>query len=113
MLNDILFTQGQSNTSSTLNLEVLHTNYLVIIKNECVHSPLFFFAHLMVLYAIYDHDEVSENETGKGQLILKADWPAIDSPKKRTDEFDLFAVKSKKAKKSNSDGRFLVEVSRP
>ena len=27
----------------------------------------------------------------------KADWRAIDSPKKRTDEFDLFAVKSKKA----------------
>ena len=27
----------------------------------------------------------------KGQLILKADWRAIDSPKKRTDEFVLFA----------------------
>ena len=67
MLNKIidLFIYGQSNTSSTLNLEVLHTNYLVIIKNECVHSPLIFFAHLMVLYAIYDHDEVSENEIGR------------------------------------------------
>ena len=29
----------------------------------------------------------------KGQLISKADWRAVDSPKKRTDEFDLFAVK--------------------
>ena len=28
----------------------------------------------------------------KGQLILKADWRAVDSPNKRTDEFDLFAV---------------------
>ena len=48
MLNKIidLFIYGQSNTSSTLNLEVLHTNYLVIIKNECVHCPLIdFIAH--------------------------------------------------------------------
>ena len=31
----------------------------------------------------------------KRQLISKADWRAIDSPKKRTeDEFDLFAEKS-------------------
>ena len=27
----------------------------------------------------------------KGQLISKADWRAIDSPKKRMDEFVLFA----------------------
>ena len=39
--------------------------------------------------------------TAKGQLILKADWRAIDSPKKWMDEFVLFAVKSKKANKSN------------
>ena len=45
----------------------------------------------------------------KGQFISKADWCAIDSPKKRTDEFDLFAVKSKKAKKTNSSVRFLGE----
>ena len=45
----------------------------------------------------------------KGQLILKADWRAIDSPKKWTDEFDLFAVKSKKANKTNSSVRFLGE----
>ena len=29
----------------------------------------------------------------KGQLILKADWRAIDSPKKWTDEFVLFALR--------------------
>ena len=38
---------------------------------------------------------------GKGQLILKADWHALDSPKKGTDEFDLFVVKSKRANKTN------------
>ena len=31
----------------------------------------------------------------------KADWPAVGSPKKQMDEFDLFAVKSKKANKTN------------
>ena len=30
----------------------------------------------------------------KGQLISKADWRAIDSPKKVTDEFVLFAFYS-------------------
>ena len=46
---------------------------------------------------------------GKGQLISKADWRPIDSPKKRMDEFDLFAVKSKKANKTNWFVRFLGE----
>ena len=45
----------------------------------------------------------------KGQLISKTDWRAIDSPKKRMDEFDLFAVKSKKANKTNLSIRFLGE----
>ena len=45
----------------------------------------------------------------KDQLFRKAEWRAVDSPKKRTDEFDLFAVKSKKANKTNSTVRFLVE----
>ena len=48
----------------------------------------------------------------KGHLIPKADWRAIDSPKKRKDEFDLFPAKSKKANKTNSSVRFLGEVSR-
>ena len=36
---------------------------------------------------------------GKGQIKPKADWRAVDSPKKRTNEFGFFAVKSKKTKK--------------
>ena len=39
----------------------------------------------------------------------KADWRAVDSSKNRTDEFDLFAVKSKKANKTNLSVRFLGE----
>ena len=42
----------------------------------------------------------------------KADWRAVDSPTKQTDEFDLFAIKSKKANKTNSSVWFLREVSR-
>ena len=39
----------------------------------------------------------------------KADWHAVDSPKKRTEEFDVFAVKSEKTNKTNSSVRFLGE----
>ena len=39
----------------------------------------------------------------------KADWCAIDSPKKQTDKFDLFTLKSKKAIKTNSSLHFLGE----
>ena len=42
----------------------------------------------------------------KGQIKPKADWHAIDSPKKGTNEFVLFDVKSKKANKPNSFIRF-------
>ena len=45
----------------------------------------------------------------KGQLISKADWCAIDSPKKRTDKFVLFAFLLFTANKSNSSVRFLGE----
>ena len=45
----------------------------------------------------------------KGQLISKADWRAIDSPKKRTDEFVLFAFLLFTANKSNLFVRFLGE----
>ena len=37
----------------------------------------------------------------KGQLISKADWRTINSPKKRTDEFVLFAFLLFTANKSN------------
>ena len=45
----------------------------------------------------------------KGQLISKADWRAIDSPKKRTYKFVLFAFLLIMANKSNSSVRFLGE----
>ena len=49
----------------------------------------------------------------KGQLISKGRLASRRfSKKKRTDEFDLFAVKSKKANKSNSSVRFFGGVSR-
>ena len=33
------------------------------------------------------------------EYLTKADWRAVYSPNKQTDEFDLFAVKSKKQTK--------------
>ena len=46
----------------------------------------------------------------KGQLISKADLGVADSPKKRTNEFDFFDMKSKNAKKNpKSYVRFLGE----
>ena len=49
------------------------------------------------------------SSTSKGQLISKADWRTIDSPKKRTDEFVLFAFLLFTANKSNFSVRFLEE----
>ena len=45
----------------------------------------------------------------KGQIKPKADWPAVDSHKNRTNKFVLFAVKSKKANKKKSFVRFWGE----
>ena len=47
--------------------------------------------------------------TTKGQLISKADWRAIDSPKQRTDDFLLFAFLLFTENKSNSSVHFLGE----
>ena len=45
----------------------------------------------------------------KGQRKPKADWCAVDSPKKRTKEFVLFAFSLFLANKTNSFIRFLGE----
>ena len=62
-------------------------SYLYEVMNICIYKLLF----------------------GKGQLILKADWRAVDSSKIQTDEFYLFTVKSKKANKTNPSVHFLGE----
>ena len=57
-----------------------------------------------------DHTVFSiESADSKGQIKPKTDWRAVDSPKKRTNEFVLFALKSKKAKKTNLFFHFLGE----
>ena len=47
------------------------------------------------------------NELTKGQLTSKADWRAIDYPKKGMDEFVMFAFLLFTANKSNSSVHFL------
>ena len=45
----------------------------------------------------------------KGQIKPKADWHAVDSPKKRANEFVLFAFLLFTANKTNPFVRFLGE----
>ena len=45
----------------------------------------------------------------KGQLISKAIFQAVDSPKKRTDEFPFFDLKSCYVVKSNAVRSFFLE----
>ena len=49
----------------------------------------------------------------KGHLISKADLRAVYSPKKRTNEFGFFDMKSKKSTKTNSFFCFLGESAEP
>jgi hypothetical protein len=48
----------------------------------------------------------------KGQIKTKADWRAVDSPKKRTNEFVLFAFFLFTANKTNRSFIFLENVRR-
>ena len=65
--------------------------------------------NMFVTAAVF-HLERSELSS-KGQLICKADWCAIDSPKKRTNEFVLFAFLLLTANKSHSSVRsFFVRI---
>ena len=52
---------------------------------------------------------VGLTEPPKGQLISKPIYDLLTSPKKRTDEFDLFAFLLFTANKSNSSVRFFGE----
>ena len=45
----------------------------------------------------------------KGQIKQKADWRALDSSKKQTNEFDLFAFLLFTANKTNSSVHFMGE----
>ena len=68
---------------------------------EILRLSLVFFYELFIIF-----DDLN---SFKGQLISKADWRPIDSPKKRTDKFVLFAFLLFTANKSNSSVRFLGE----
>ena len=77
------------------------------------HPGLFLLHRLLVSSSTFILDlqrpAASKAAGTKGQLISKADWHAIDSPKKQTDEFVLFAFLLFMANKSNSFVRFLGE----
>ena len=76
-----------------------HRSVADCFVNNCPEIvKIFFFAEL-ILYVCFT----------KGQSISKADWRAIDSFKKQTDEFVLFAFLLFTANKSNSSVHFLGE----
>ena len=56
---------------------------------------------------------ISQGIKNKGQLISKATYGLLTSPKKRTDEFVLFAFLLFTANKSNLSVRFLEESTAP
>ena len=64
---------------------------------------------ILVLFIVFFSKVGILYSDSKGQLISKADWRAIDSPKKRTDEFVLFAFLLFTTNKSNSSVRFFGE----
>ena len=77
---------------------LMHTQYAFVTKLKIVSTKILYQLYCQFMYICT-----------KGQLISKADWHAIDSPKKRTDEFVLFAFLLFTANKSNSSVRFLGE----
>ena len=79
-------------------------NFQFIIHRSKTRQPVFILA-----MCSSSRDSSAVSFRAKGQLILKADWCAIDSPKKRTDELVLFAFLLFMANKSNSPVRFLGE----
>ena len=62
------------------------------------------------MYKFWDLEKIVICEIcTKGQLISKPIYDLLTSPKKRTDEFDLFAFLLFTANKSNSSVRFFGE----
>ena len=56
------------------------------------------------------HVQVQAHDDGKGQLILKANCQAIDSPNKQTNEFAFFDLKSCYVVKSNAVRSFFWRI---
>ena len=67
-------------------------------------------AQLLFIFAIFSICSLYKtNQLTKGQLISKPIYDLLTSPKKRTDEFDLFAFLLFTANKSNSSVHFFGE----
>ena len=100
--------------------QVLCNIFLKILRNwySCKHCNLYFsredsYYCLIVLQNVINYSEfcfrTTENVRTKGQLISKALYGLLTSPKKRTKEFVLFAFLLFTANKSNWSVRFFGE----
>ena len=92
-----------------------------IVKHHSLDRAIFFYQNT-TNWTCYSEKKVVKCKSAihyiirvhaKGQIKSKSRLAGRRFSQKRMDEFDLFAVKSKKANKSNSSVRFLGEVSRP
>ena len=93
-----------SNSFFDVSLEVREKKFLPCHAHSLILRPLCIYWFLILCNFGQDY---YETVFAKGQLISKADWRAIDSPKKRRDEFVLFAFLLFTANKSNSSVRFF------
>ena len=81
-------------------------------SSASIKSFVQFFAIFPRIYTtVYGHNCIHSQT--KGQLKPKTRLASRRFSQKRTDEFFLFGMKSKKAKKTKSSVRFLGEFSRP
>ena len=64
---------------------------------------------MSVIFTFVITEEMDSGQSGKGQLISKAIYSLLTSPKKQTDEFVFFAFLLFTANKTNSPVCFLGE----
>ena len=108
--------QNSQKEENQTNLHIITSNHLKYLWNPVAIVNTFGYQ-----FGNYGEPEIDKTITlskvkekqiwvGKSQIKTKADLRAVDSPKKRMNEYDFFAVKSKKAKtKTNLFVRFLGE----
>ena len=72
-------------------------------------APLHFVGEFFCVF-ITDSTRTGNDQPTKGHLISKANFQAVDSPKKRTDEFLFYDLKSCYVVKSNPVRSFFWRI---
>ena len=105
-------TFSQTHDSTSKQNEIMYEDYLNLFSVYFIivtNNTFIIFRYLKKLVKLFTVQSIMFVIVAKGQLISKANFQAVDSPKKRTNEFGVFAFLLFTAKKSNSSIRFLGE----